>query len=453
VPIYLLDAGRNLVGWSDGVVTPDAPPATPTGLQVTSVGDGSVSLAWTANTENDIASYRVKRSRNDIVVGTPAHPTTTLTVTGLTNGIRHFFTIEAVDAAGNISAASAEVEGTPAVPQSSTIFGYNTNEDGATLSSRLVKWDNRAPMVRRYLSTYLTSGTFGITTAIAPEKRVAYSFKADGSGTFTIAGLAAGAGNARLTAWCNSIPAGWDVILTYFHEVNDDIREGRITPTQFTDTYAQFRQAIDAATLNAGTTVRLACNFMAYQIANTPAFFDDSWVPPTSVCDLMTFDLYGNPGHFTSLVLTPNCPSATGPEYGASFPNVTTRWRDTLEAIVRNGYKDAWGILEHNTPPRDFDGPTNAQYVCGADKRLRYQGGRTASGHDTSHTEVERAAWLSGSVDYCLSQPTILGETLGRPAVWLFWEHPAGTNWNQKFYHDNVWNALKPYITGTPAGG
>jgi hypothetical protein len=335
-------------------------------------------------------------------------------------------------------------------PSGTTIFGFNTAED-APLSSRLAKWNNRAPCVRRYNSSFLDSASFPITTAIAPEKRVSYSVKVNNSGPYTMSGLGSGAGNSMLTDWCEDIPPNWTVYLTFYHEPNDDIRAGNFTATQFRNVYSQFRTAIDNATLQSGVTVELVSNFMAYRVADTPTYFDDSWVPPEA--DIMTFDLYYNPGHFTTQVLAPNCSFSSGAEYGASFPSHTTRWRDTFEAIVRNGYKDRWGVLEFNGPPRDWDGPANPDYVCGTDKRKRYQGGRTASGHNTSGTEVERAAALKGGVDLCLSQPTVLGQKMAKPEIFLFWEHPAGVNWNQKFYHDNVWNALKPYIVGTPVGG
>jgi hypothetical protein len=340
----------------------------------------------------------------------------------------------------------------PPPPTTTTIFGFNTDND-APLSEYQSKWDNRAPMVRRYSgsSFNMGNGQFTFTTATAPEKRLCYSTKADGSGTFSKAGLAAGNGNSIITDWCQDIPPNWHVVLCYYHEPNDDIRGGSLSISDYRNTYTQFRTAIDNATLQSGVRVDLVSNFMAYRVGDTPTYFDDSWVPPEA--DAMTFDLYSNPGHFTSQVLAPNCSFATGAEYGAGFPNIQTRWRDTLEAIVRNGFKDRWGILEHNSPPRDFDGPANPDYTCGTNKRLRYQGGRTAAGHDTTGTEVERAAHLKGSVDYCLSQPTILGQTLGLPWYWLFWQHPAGVNWNQKFYHQRMWDTLKPYIVGTPVGG
>lgn len=337
----------------------------------------------------------------------------------------------------------------PPPPAKTTIFGYNTNENGAPLSSRLSRWNNRAPCVRRYNGSWLTSGAFNLTTAIYPEKRAAYSVKANGSGPYTIAGLASGAGNSMLTDWCESAPANWKVWFTYYHEVNDDIRENRLTTAQFRNAYDQFRTAIDNATLAPGVEIKLTPNFMAYRVADQGSgpdadncYFHDQWVPDRDVADVLTFDLYGNPGHFTTQVL--------GAKYGTSFPNVATRWRDTFEAIERNGFADRWGILECNTPPRDYDGPVNPAYNSTGTQVQQYQGGKTAAGHNATHTEVERTKWLVDSAK--LSQaPPMAGSV---PAdVFLFWEHPEGVNWNQKFYDDRVWNALNPYIVGTPVGG
>jgi hypothetical protein len=88
--------------------------------------------------------------------------------------------------------------------------------------------------------------------------------------------------------------------------------------------------------------------------------------------------------------------------------------------------------------------------VCGSVKNLRYQGGRTAPGHDATHTEVERAAALVDSVEYMMSRPVFDIGTLGLPDQILFWENANGANWNQKFLHDNVWNALAPYVVNSP---
>ena len=95
-------------------------PAAPKGVTATS-GDGQVRLVWSANTEADLAGYRVYRS----TTGTPNPATSTplngtlLTASGYTdttavNGTSYTYVVTAVDTTGNESPASAPVSATPA---------------------------------------------------------------------------------------------------------------------------------------------------------------------------------------------------------------------------------------------------------------------------------------------------------------------------------------------------
>jgi chitodextrinase len=83
--------------------TETTPPTAPTGLTAPSKTATSVSLAWTASTDNvGVAGYRVFRGTTQ--VGTPT--TTSYTDTGLTASTAYSYTVKAIDAAGNLSAAS-----------------------------------------------------------------------------------------------------------------------------------------------------------------------------------------------------------------------------------------------------------------------------------------------------------------------------------------------------------
>jgi len=87
------------------------PPTAPTSLRTTSVGATSVALAWTASTDNvGVTGYRVFRGATQI--GTPTD--TTFTDTGLTPATAYSYTVRAVDAAGNPSAASSALAVTTA---------------------------------------------------------------------------------------------------------------------------------------------------------------------------------------------------------------------------------------------------------------------------------------------------------------------------------------------------
>src|SRR5215475_3523184 len=82
------------------------PPTAPTNLAVASKTSTSISLTWTASADNvGVTGYRVFDGATQ--VGTSA--TTSFTVTGLAPSSTHTYTARAVDAAGNVSAASNAV--------------------------------------------------------------------------------------------------------------------------------------------------------------------------------------------------------------------------------------------------------------------------------------------------------------------------------------------------------
>ncbi len=113
------------------------PPAAPTGLTTSTVDSTSITLGWTASTDNvGVTGYDVLRGGT--VVGSATG--TTYQATGLTPDTSYTFTVRARDAAGNSSAASAPVtvRTTPATTGSLSVQHKNTsaavsNQIGATL--------------------------------------------------------------------------------------------------------------------------------------------------------------------------------------------------------------------------------------------------------------------------------------------------------------------------------
>jgi chitodextrinase len=99
-----------------GTTTPPPPPpadttapTAPQGLTATPTSSTSVGLAWQASTDAvGVTGYQV--SRDGTRVGTPAG--TTFTDSGLTAATTYRYTVSAVDAAGNVSAASAPATAT-----------------------------------------------------------------------------------------------------------------------------------------------------------------------------------------------------------------------------------------------------------------------------------------------------------------------------------------------------
>jgi chitodextrinase len=98
-------------------------PSVPTGLAAGTRTTSSIALSWAASTDNvGVTGYLVLR--NGAQVGTPSG--TSYTDTGLAAGTTYSYSVKAKDAAGNVSGASATVNGTTSsgtvtVPARSTI--------------------------------------------------------------------------------------------------------------------------------------------------------------------------------------------------------------------------------------------------------------------------------------------------------------------------------------------
>lgn len=89
------------------------PPTAPSNLRATAQTASSISLGWTAATDNiGVASYRI--SEGTTQVGTSA--TTAFTVNGLAASSTHTYTVTALDAAGNASPPSNPVTATTSSP-------------------------------------------------------------------------------------------------------------------------------------------------------------------------------------------------------------------------------------------------------------------------------------------------------------------------------------------------
>ena len=94
----------------------NAPPAAPSANPPASQPATSVTLDWNANTDSDLAGYRIYRATSSGAYGPPiaiaAASATSYVVSGLQPGVTYFFVITAFDTAGNESARSAEVSAT-----------------------------------------------------------------------------------------------------------------------------------------------------------------------------------------------------------------------------------------------------------------------------------------------------------------------------------------------------
>ena len=125
--LVLAQGSAVLWGSQPGLSTGDTtPPAAPTGVTATP-GSTSVSLAWTAATDDvGVAGYDVLNPAGAVVGATTS---TSYQVTGLTPGTAYTFSVRARDAAGNQSAASSPVSVT-------TTTGGNTGTGSLAVQQR-----------------------------------------------------------------------------------------------------------------------------------------------------------------------------------------------------------------------------------------------------------------------------------------------------------------------------
>lgn len=154
------------------------PPAAPSGVTSTA-GDGVVDVAWQANTEPDLASYRVYRDGQLVAtVGVVAPPGTTPTSyrdTGLANGTARAYAVTAVDTHGNESPTST----TGATPVDTTPPG---------VASGLAA----APSDRQVALTWTASPSGDVATYRVLRDGVEVGSVPAGTTSFTDTGLANG---------------------------------------------------------------------------------------------------------------------------------------------------------------------------------------------------------------------------------------------------------------------
>ncbi|SDW48364.1 fibronectin type III domain-containing protein [Paenibacillus sp. CF384] len=144
-------------------------PTTPTALTSTSHTDTTVSLSWTASTDNvGVTAY-------DVYYGTTlagSTSSTSYTVTGLTNATAYSFTVKAKDAAGNVSAASSAVNVT-----TSASSGYTENFDDNLAQNWSADSANWSATAGAYKQTSSTSYQKAIYNGATWDSSYAYSVK------------------------------------------------------------------------------------------------------------------------------------------------------------------------------------------------------------------------------------------------------------------------------------
>ena len=128
-------SGDSLWSATSAVVVPPGAPGSPTNV-VASAGDATATVRWSPPADAQgypLLGYRVTATPGGHICTTsatpPAIPTTSCTVTGLTNGQAYTFTVVAISVAGTSAPSTASAPVTP-VASAATIRITDSNRDG-----------------------------------------------------------------------------------------------------------------------------------------------------------------------------------------------------------------------------------------------------------------------------------------------------------------------------------
>lgn len=146
-------------------------PSVPSNLKVTGSTSSSISLSWTASTDNvGVTGYDVYKG-SSLAVSVSG---TTATVTGLSAATTYSFTVKAKDAAGNVSAASAAVSGTTATGNTGgtlpkhTLTGYWQNFINNSSNLKLGDVPNQYDIIAVAFADMDTANPGGVKFSIDP---------------------------------------------------------------------------------------------------------------------------------------------------------------------------------------------------------------------------------------------------------------------------------------------
>ncbi len=130
----------------------------------TAVFAGDATLTWSANTESDLAGYRVYFGTASRAYGPSINvgKTTSHTLTGLANQT-YFFAVTAYDTAGNESSFSAEVTKTLTTPDTVAPVISSINAGSITGNSAVITWGTNEPTDTQI--QYGTTTAYGSSTA------------------------------------------------------------------------------------------------------------------------------------------------------------------------------------------------------------------------------------------------------------------------------------------------
>jgi hypothetical protein len=288
-------------------------------------------------------------------------------------------------------------------------FGINVPAGSADRLAKL----GRIPWARGpYYGKDALPTTFALAEAqaIAPEQRLQMSFKR------LPAQILDGSYDARITSYLKSIPAGWTVGVTYWHEPNCELAHGSACSSTWFSA-ADFKAAwYRIGQLIADSAAAATVIPMPNYTGPGGASFDDSWMVARSLMpasSILTWDKYGNPPPPIDALANLSLP------YRGLYPTPANTYGATVAATVRLGWGNSWAITELNAPRRTAD-----------------------------QSEVDRRQWFVDAIAYLTSGSSAVGG-LSKPMHLFVWEG-IGVQFDQRLYTQATWDTLRPYFTSSP---
>ena len=207
-------------------------PTVPTDLRITAVTEDSISVAWTASTDNSGSIHHYVTCYSGWMIpapgpciwGPPVPPAKT--VTGLVPGKEFTFQVKAVDAAGNESALSSPVTGSTAPDVTPPTAPTNARVTATTPSSVSLAWDRSTDGWGFGYQVLMDGEVVGTTGELAfrvrhltPGTTHTFAVRArDSSGNLS---AAANAGTVALEASSDRTPPSTPTNLTAFQPPDD----------------------------------------------------------------------------------------------------------------------------------------------------------------------------------------------------------------------------------------
>ncbi|PAM93323.1 hypothetical protein B4N84_18575, partial [Flavobacterium sp. IR1] len=159
--------------WDADAEEDEEAPSSPSALTASEVGYETATLTWEASTDNvAVTRYTISEDGEEAANTT----STSTTISDLTPGTTYTITVTAVDAAGNISEASEEVEITTNEDTEAPTTPATLTVTEVTAASASLSWDASTDNVEIAEYDVYVNGEYNATTA---------------NTTFTVAGLEA----------------------------------------------------------------------------------------------------------------------------------------------------------------------------------------------------------------------------------------------------------------------